>query len=148
MDWLLESLLHQLLSEQASLWKVLWMAGHVCYRPLGQLGQWAGLGTGSVTLARLEGHRFPDPGWEPDVHHSPTLPTVCVPSLLRHDVRAQLILTFSLSSLLLSADPYTQQTFMEHPLLAGTVLGKESVEDPKVTILMEPQVRGRNQQIR
>lgn len=81
MDWLLESLLHQLLSEQASLWKVLWMAGHVCYRPLGQLGQWAGLGTGSVTLARLEGHGFPDLGWEPDVHQSPTLPTVCVPSL-------------------------------------------------------------------
>ena len=54
MDRLLESLLHQLLSEQASLWKVLWMVGHVCSRPLGQLGQWAGLGMGAMTLARLE----------------------------------------------------------------------------------------------
>ena len=54
MDWLLESLLHRLLSEQVSLWKVPWMAGHVCYRSLGKLGQWAGLGMGAMTLARLE----------------------------------------------------------------------------------------------
>lgn len=56
MDWLLEPLLHHLPSEEATLAPggVKQRAGCALCMPLGQLGGWAGLRMGVVTLARLE----------------------------------------------------------------------------------------------